>query len=77
MKNLFKLPLSFLVVLVIISTGLFINSVKATNTFTGWWTVEVTIVYINGEPQIKSECLEIPGTSCNMPGSIHYIEAPW
>jgi|GEM_PF-3071394 len=41
-----------------------------------WYKVETTLVYIEGILYVKSECLEINGTSCNMPGSIHLIEIP-
>lgn len=41
-----------------------------------WYKTEVSMVYIEGEWYVKSECTDIPGKSCNIPGSIHLVVIP-
>ncbi len=50
------------------------NSVKAGAD--QWYKTEATIIYIEGQFYLKSECTTIPGSECNMPGSIHLIQIP-
>jgi hypothetical protein len=68
----FVLGATFMLTLV---TGLF-SSFNAQAEPDEWYATVTTIVWINGQAYIRSDCSTIPGSECNMPGSIHLIQLP-
>ncbi len=56
--------------LVLMGTSLF-NSKQAKAEPSDWFEIQYYIEVTSSGTYVVTECLEIPGSACNQPGSIH------